>query len=277
MNEHLSLSDVETLARDVLIRSGTSASNAEYVAHSIRLAEQDGLRDAGLATLPGIVEHLRCGRVDGQAIPTFTRPKPAAFHVDANGGFACPAFGIVWDDLAGSVQGHGIAIVSICNSYPLSVPAQITEYCATLGMVGLCFATTRARRAGTGDIAAARHIALATPGPSGPVQIIKDCASSGSALAAMVHLLASGFGAALPDRAIADYQGPLGGPFLESHTLIAISPELFPPGSDTSAIDKLFHQTCADTQDASRTTTRNRAEEAGVYVPFGLLEKIINA
>lgn len=84
----LSLGEVETLAREALLRAGAAPHQAEPVARSIRLAERDGIRSHGLPYLPVYVEHLRCGKVRGDAVPRTTRPRPATVAVDAAHGFA---------------------------------------------------------------------------------------------------------------------------------------------------------------------------------------------
>ena len=61
-------------------------------ARSIRDAEAEGIRTVGLSYLPTYCDHLACGKVIGDAVPTVARPRPATVVVDAGNGFCHPAF-----------------------------------------------------------------------------------------------------------------------------------------------------------------------------------------
>lgn len=268
MNEYLSLDDVQALARDVLIRAGTSAGNAAIVARSIRLAEGDGLRDAGLGALPDVVEHLRSGRVNGSAAPRVHRSGPAALTVDAGGGFACPAIEEGHAQLLQDARSCGIAILTISDAYPLTLPAHPAESCALAGLVGICMATTRVSRAVTGDIAAPRQMALALPQANGPPVILQDRAVAGSAFAALVQVLAGGAAVPISDSGGPEFEGPLGGPFRSGHCLIAILPETLKSVANPVQPDPVAH---------ALQDIRRRTDAKGVEVPADLLQRIINA
>lgn len=265
MNELLSLDDVETLARDILIRAGTSRPNAAIAARSLRQAERDGQHAAGLGALPDIVEHLRCGRLNGQAVPALTQVTPSCLQVDAGDGFACPAIEAGWQPFLAAARRHGIAILTIRNAYPMTLPALVAENIAGAGLIGLCMATTRVSLADGADTALPRHMALALPGAGNPATILQDSATDGSVLAALIQTLATG---ALDEAARGDFTGPLGGPLRAGHALIAIAPEVL--NTDLAA-----PQTCAHA--VRRQETRSRSEATGIAIPARLLETIINA
>ena len=267
MNERLSLADIETFARDVLIRAGTSDANAAIVARSIRLAEHDGLRGAGLAALPDVVEHLRSGRVNGKAVPQLTRTGPATLSVDADGGFACPAIEAGHAQLLQAARGNGIAILAIRDAYPMTLPTHPAENCAMAGLVGLCVATIRVPQAGGGDIAAPRQMALALPNGDGPPTILQDRAAEGSGFAALVRVLAGDI--EMPhSESSPDFEGPLGGRFQSGHCLLAIAPE---------TLHSVAGQTRPDPAAGALHDTRRRIEAQGVEVPTDLLQQIITA
>ena len=268
MNELLSLADIETLARDVLIRAGTSASNGAAVARSIRLAERDGLRDAGLATLPDVVEHLRCGRVNGQATPRSHRTGPSALSIDADGGFACPAFEAGLTALHQAARNHGIAMLTIRNAYPMTLPAHPAEGCAAAGLVGICLATMRVPRPEGGDIAAPRQMALALPNGNMAPAIAQARTATGSVFATFVQLFAAGLDLPVPDADAPVFEGPLGGPFQAGHCLLAANPEALGAATGPARPDP--------TAEALQAT-RARTDSQGVAVPASLLQRIINA
>ncbi len=268
MNEFLSLADIEALAGDVLIRAGTSDANAAIVARSIRLAERDGLRAAGLATLPAVVEHLRCGRVNGRAVPRLTRTGPATLSVDAGGGFACPAIEDGHGHLLQSARDNGVAMLTIHDAYPMTLPAHPAEGCAMAGLVGVCMATIRVPRPGGGDTAAPRQMALAIPNDDGPPTILQDRAAAGSAFASLVQVLAGGAAAPQSDPGGPEFEGPLGGPFRSGHCLLAIKPH---------ALHALADHRQPDPAADILQDTRTRTGTHGVAVPADLLQQIITA
>ena len=105
MPHHLSLDDVEDLSCDRLLMTGASQAAARSVARSIRAAERDAIRSHGLMYLPVYVEHLLCGKVLGQAVPTVLQPRASAIVVDAANGFAHPAIDHGWQALTDAARG----------------------------------------------------------------------------------------------------------------------------------------------------------------------------
>jgi len=102
MTERLTRSpeQLRELAERVLGAAGASRENAASLAAALVLAELDGVPAHGLARLPGLVEDLRRGAVDGRALPEVSLPSPVAVRVDGrdvdpSGGepaFACRVY-----------------------------------------------------------------------------------------------------------------------------------------------------------------------------------------
>ena len=65
------------LALSALTAAGASAEQARPLAAAVAAAEADGIASHGLAYVPTYCEHLRCGKVDGKAVPVVTKTKPA--------------------------------------------------------------------------------------------------------------------------------------------------------------------------------------------------------
>ena len=84
----MSLAEIEDLAFSALIAAGTSEANAGPLAVATAATEADGVASHGLAYIPIYCEHVRCGKVDGMAVPVLAHPRPAALTVDAATGFA---------------------------------------------------------------------------------------------------------------------------------------------------------------------------------------------
>ncbi len=181
IDERLSLDDVEALARDTLARAGASATAAASVARSTRQAERDGIRSHGLMYIPIYAEHLRVGKVAGEAVPEVRHPKPAAIRVDAGDGFAHPAIDAGFDSLVSAARSHGVAALTIHNSYNCGVLGHHAERIAEAGLLGLCFTNAPASIApwgGKTPVIGTNPFALAAPDGTGGAAFVIDQSAS---------------------------------------------------------------------------------------------------
>lgn len=177
----LSLGEVETLAREALQRAGAAPHQAGPVARSIRLAERDGIRSHGLMYLPIYVEHLRCGKVRGEAVPRPTRPRPATVAVDAGHGFAHPASEAGWPELEAAARALGIAAMTVRRSYNCGVLGHHVERGAAAGFLALGFTHAPASIAPPGGavpVIGTNPFALAAPDGRGGTRILIDQSAS---------------------------------------------------------------------------------------------------
>ena len=76
MTATLTLDEVLDIATRMLRASGASLLQTDATARSIRDAEADGIRTVGLSYLPTYCDHVACGKVVGDAVPTVARPRP---------------------------------------------------------------------------------------------------------------------------------------------------------------------------------------------------------
>jgi (2R)-3-sulfolactate dehydrogenase (NADP+) len=146
----LTLDQVEALSFQVLTGSGANSLQAEPTARSIRHAEADGIRDVGLAYLPTYCEHLRCGKVIGNAVPTVSSPRAATVVVDAHHGFAHAAFEVGRSPLVDAAKFCGIGMLSISHSYSAGVLGWFVERLAYDGLVSVMFANSSSTMAPSG-------------------------------------------------------------------------------------------------------------------------------
>ena len=177
----LSLAEIEDLAFRALIAAGTSEKNARPLAVATAATEADGVASHGLAYIPIYCEHVGCGKVDGQAVPVLTHPRPAALHVDAATGFAHPAIDIGFGKLMDLALEQGIAVLNIHNSYNCGVLGYHTHRLAAAGLVGLGFTNAPASIAPSGGakpVVGTNPFSLATPGGGGAVDILIDQSAS---------------------------------------------------------------------------------------------------
>ena len=177
----LTLDEVEALARDTLVRAGASDAQAASVARSTRLAERDGIRSHGLMYVPIYAEHLRCGKVLGDAEPSAARPRPGAVAVDAAHGFAHPAIDAGMPLLAEAARENGVAAMTVRRSYNCGVLGHHAERLAEQGLVALCFTHAPASMAppgGTRPVVGTNPFALSVPGEGGVAFTIDQSASA---------------------------------------------------------------------------------------------------
>ena len=134
---NLTLTRVEQIAALALQRAGASTTQAAAVARSIRAAESEGTRGIGLGYLPWYCQHLRVGKIIGDAVPTLTTPRAGVVMVDAQGGFAHPAFEAGEVALVTAAQAQGIAIMGVTNAYACGVLGYFSERLAQAGLVSI--------------------------------------------------------------------------------------------------------------------------------------------
>lgn len=135
----ITLDDVKEIAQNALTGAGASAVNAAAVARSTVLAERDGIRSHGLMYVPIYAEHVKCGKVDGQAQPRVEMVRPGSIRVDAKSGFAHPAIDAGWAAFTDGARSNGVAALTVHNSYNCGVLGHHSQRLAEEGLLGLCF------------------------------------------------------------------------------------------------------------------------------------------
>jgi len=207
MTETLPASDLRDLALRVLAAAGASRANAASAATALIAAELDGLPSHGLSRIPFYAEQISRGKVDGQAIPTLSRPAAATLRVDANGGLAFPAIDLGLAAVAGIARDAGLVAIGIANSHHAGVVGHHVERLAMQGLVAIAFANTPAAIApwgGTRGIFGTNPIAFACPRRSGAPLVID---LSISIVARGKLLIAAGKGETIPEGWALDKEG----------------------------------------------------------------------
>ena len=133
----LSLDEIYSLAKNVMLANGCDTANAEALADIICRAERDGSHSHGLFRVPGYVKALRSGKVDGKAIPTIRHLTPAVIQVDGHGCFAPLAQAVGLPALAEATEKIGIAALSLVGVHHFAALWPETEYLADRGFVGI--------------------------------------------------------------------------------------------------------------------------------------------
>jgi len=187
----LSLDDVYNLAIQALTGSRTSETNAQPVAESIRAAEADGFRHAGLAHLTHYCEDARRGRVDGHAVPTWEQSAATAILVDARQGFAHAAFAVARQPLVELAQNAGIAAMALRHSYDAAMLGYFVEALAREGLVAMAFANSLSRSiapwGGKEPIFGTNPMAFAVPRADGDPLVIDQSSSTVARMTVRQH------------------------------------------------------------------------------------------
>ncbi len=177
----MTAAEIEAFANEVLESAGTRPENAGPLARAIAAAERDGIASHGLMYLPTYAEHVRCGKVDGQAEPQVTHPRRGVIVVDAGTGFAHAAIEAGFAELVPAARELGVAALAIRNSYNCGVLGYHTEGLAKNGLVGLGFTNAPASIApvgGSSPVIGTNPFSLAVPDGEGGAAILIDQSAS---------------------------------------------------------------------------------------------------
>ena len=133
----LSLDEIYSLAKNVMLANGCDTANAEALADIICRAERDGSHSHGLFRVPGYVKALRSGKVDGKAKPMIRHLTPAVIQVEGHGCFAPLAQAVGLPALTEATEKIGIAALSLVGVHHFAALWPETEYLADRGFVGI--------------------------------------------------------------------------------------------------------------------------------------------
>lgn len=196
----LTLDGIEDLAFRALRNAGASETNARSVARSSAAAHADGVASHGLPYVPIYCEHVRCGRVKGDAVPVVDRPKPSALAVDAGNGFAHPAIDAGFERLVPLAREQGIACLAIRNSYNCGVLGWHSFRLAQQGLLAIGFTNSPAAIAPAGGarkVLGTNPFTVAAPDGEGEALVLID--QSASVIARSEVMQYARRGEAIPD------------------------------------------------------------------------------
>jgi (2R)-3-sulfolactate dehydrogenase (NADP+) len=177
----LTLAEIEDLAFRALVRAGTSVENARPLAVATAMTEADGVASHGLAYIPIYAQHVECGKVDGQAKPVVSQPRPSVVAVDAGTGFAHSAIDQGFEKLIPLAREQGVAVLAVNNSYNCGVLGIHTLRLAQAGLLGIGFTNAPASIAPSGGakpVVGTNPFSIAAPGADGDAAILIDQSAS---------------------------------------------------------------------------------------------------
>ncbi len=177
----LTADEIVALTTRALVASGTSDANARPLAVATAAAEFSGMPSHGLLYVPIYCEHVRVGKVDGQAIPSVECAKAALLLADAATGFPHSAIAAGFERLVPLAREMGIAALAVRNSYNCGLLGYHTDRLAAEGLIGIGFTNAPASIApvgGTKAIIGTNPFAIAVPDGHGGSAISIDQSAS---------------------------------------------------------------------------------------------------
>lgn len=182
---NVSLDEIESVAKQAMVKHGAADWVASEVAKAIRKAEATGNLICGLYYLESYCKQLVTGRVKGTVEPVVSMPKAASVKVDAGFGFAQPAFKHGLVKAVDVVKDTGTCSLAICHAHTCTSLGYFTEQIALAGLLGIGFTNASAvvsPPGGNKAVIGTNPIAMSVPAKSGGLAFQFDQSTSAVAL-----------------------------------------------------------------------------------------------
>ncbi len=181
----VALDEIESTAKQALVKHGAADWVAVEVAKAIRKAEATGNLICGLYYLESYCKQLVSGRVKGDVQPVVTMPKTASVKVDAGFGFAQAAFAKGLGKAIEVIKDTGTCSLAICHAHTCTSLGYFTEQIAEAGLLGIGFTNASAvvsPPGGSKAVIGTNPIAMSVPAKHGGVAFQFDQSTSAVAL-----------------------------------------------------------------------------------------------
>lgn len=189
------VTEIEQVTQSALVAAGADTDIANSVAKAVAAAESVGNKICGLYYVESYCTQLNTGRVNGQARPEVSQPKPGAVVVDGKLGFAQPAFDAGFETACATARESGVCGYAVAHTHTCTSLGYFTEQFAQRGLlaIGATNATPRvAPPGGNRALLGTNPFAMAVPGPDGQVAFQFDFATSAVALGTITKAAAAG-------------------------------------------------------------------------------------
>ncbi|MGQ3213218.1 MAG: Ldh family oxidoreductase [Shinella sp.] len=214
----ISFHALKSLLRTIFVNNGTVAETADILAENCAACERDGALSHGIFRMPGYVDSLKSGWVDGLAVPETTRLGPSFIRIDARNGFAQRALAVADPLIRNAVRETGIAIAAIRNSHHFSAlwpdvePLALSGYMAITVVNGLANVVPHGGRQA---VYGTNPIAFAVPVENAPPLVVDQATSVMANGEVRLHALAD---KPVPDGTGIDREG---NPTNDPHAILA--------------------------------------------------------
>jgi (2R)-3-sulfolactate dehydrogenase (NADP+) len=191
----ITISQVEDMSKAALMRHGAEDWIAASVAHAIGEAEANGNKICGLYYLESYCLQLESGRVSGSAEPRVSRPRPGAVVVDAQDGFAQPAFQRGLPEALRAARENGTASLAIGHAHTCTSLGYFTAQIARAGLIafGMTNATpVVAPPGGSTRVIGTNPMSFAVPDGQGGIAMLFDQSTTAIAMGKITMAKAAG-------------------------------------------------------------------------------------
>ena len=113
----ISVKEIRNISETALVQHGALDWISQQVAAAVAASESVGNRICGLYYLESYCEQLLSGRVNGKASPVVQLVRSGSVYVDADDGFAQPAFAKGLPEALKLAKKNGIASLSVGRAH----------------------------------------------------------------------------------------------------------------------------------------------------------------
>ncbi|MDG0986522.1 MAG: Ldh family oxidoreductase [Paracoccaceae bacterium] len=191
----ISVNDIHNISKTALVQHGALDWISEEVSDAVATSESVGNRICGLYYLESYCEQLLSGRVNGQASPYVQLVRSGAIYVDADDGFAQPAFSKGLPEALKLAKENGIASLSVGRAHTCTSLGYFTKKIAEAGFLGLGLTNASpivAPPGGKSRIIGTNPIAFSVPDGNGSIAMQFDQSTTTVALGKITMAKAAG-------------------------------------------------------------------------------------
>ena len=191
----ISVNDIHNISKTALVQHGALDWISEEVSDAVATSESVGNRICGLYYLESYCEQLLSGRVNGQASPYVQLVRSGAIYVDADDGFAQPAFSKGLPEALKLAKENGIASLSVGRAHTCTSLGYFTKKIAESGFLGLGLTNASpivAPPGGKSRIIGTNPIAFSVPDGNGSIAMQFDQSTTTVALGKITMAKAAG-------------------------------------------------------------------------------------
>jgi len=192
---NVAIEEIRNISKIALFQHGALDWVSGEVADAVAASESVGNRICGLYYLESYCEQLISGRVNGQASPIVQSVRSGSVFVDADDGFAQPAFSKGLPEAIKLAKKNGIASLSVGRAHTCTSLGYFTKKIAEAGFLGLGLTNASpivAPPGGKSRIIGTNPIAFSVPNGSGGVAMQFDQSTTTVALGKITMAKAAG-------------------------------------------------------------------------------------
>ena len=191
----ISVKEIRNISKTALMQHGALDWISAEVADAVAVSESVGNRICGLYYLESYCEQLLSGRVDGRAAPDVQLVRSGSVYVNADDGFAQPAFSKGLPEALKIAEKNGIASMSVGRAHTCTSLGYFTKKIAEAGFLGLGLTNASpivAPPGGKSRIIGTNPIAFSVPDGTGGVAMQFDQSTTTVALGKITMAKAAG-------------------------------------------------------------------------------------